>query len=356
MNIFFNISHPAHVHFFRNTIANLKKRNHNIIVGARKKDITLQLLDQYGIDYILLTKKGSGALSLLLELMTQQLKLAHIIQKYKIDLMVQLCGIFNAPIGKLMNIPTIALSDTEIAKIDNSISFPLSTHVFLTSCFDHSIGGSWKKQVHYPGYHELAYLSPKYFKPEKEIEKIEKRFLVRFVSWEAAHDIGEEGLTLEQKLILIKILKKYGKVYISSESPLPDSLKQYAFSLPFSEVHQFMANCDLVLGESATMASEAACLGVPAIYISNTERGYTTEQDKKYGIIKYFKVHQWEEILKSAELWASSDLREEWKEKRAAMLRDKIEVTDWLTDFINHYPQDIKTSYSFEKYVIKRFT
>jgi len=352
MNIFFNISHPAHVHFFRNTIAKLKKKNHTIIVGARKKDITLKLLDEYGIDYILLTEKGSGTLSLFKELLLQQIKILKIIRKYDIDLMVQLSGIFNAPIGKIMNIPTIALSDTEIAKTDNSISFILSTNVFLPSCFDHSIGGSWKKQIHYPGYHELTYLSPKYFKPHEEKDKKEKRFLVRFVEWGAGHDIGEEGLTLNQKIKLIETLKKYGKVFISSETSLPKSLQQYAFSLPFSEIHQFMANCDLVLGESATMASEAACLGVPAIYISNTERGYTTEQDVKYELIKYYKVNQWQEIIEYVELWASSDLKNAWQYKRDIMLRDKIEVTDWLTDLIHNYSIYINKNISFEKYSI----
>ena len=57
-----------------------------------------------------------------------------------------------------------------------------------------------------------------------------------------------------------------------------------------------MMKCRMVIGESATMASEAACLGIPAIFISNTGRGYTTEQDKKYGLIKHYRLNQWEEI------------------------------------------------------------
>lgn len=352
MNIFFNISHPAHVHLFRNTIANLKKRKHKIIVGARDKDITLQLLKEYNIDYILLTQKGSGPLSLIKELIIQQIKIATIVKKYKIDLMIQLCGIFNAPIGKLMNVPTIALSDTEIAKFDNSISFALSSHIFLTSCFDHTIGGSWKKQIHYPGYHELAYLSPKYFKPYNNETKSEKKFLVRFVGWGAGHDIGEKGLTISQKTELINILKQHGRVFISSEYPLPESIEEYAFKLNPATIHQSMADCDLVVGESATMASEAACLGVPAVYISNTARGYTTEQDKKYGLIKHFELRQWDQIVKTVKLWSSSDLRDTWQEKRRALWKDKIEVTDWLTDLINDYPQSIKFSQKgyFKKY------
>jgi hypothetical protein len=38
------------------------------------------------------------------------------------------------------------------------------------------------------------------------------------------------------------------------------------------------------------------------------------------------------------------------------MLKDKIEVTDWLVDLIENYPQSIQDSSgdSFEKYSIKR--
>lgn len=342
MNIFFNISHPAHVHLFKNVINNLKKKNHNVVVGARDKEITLQLLHAYKMDFILLTKKGNGVLGLITELMIQQFNIAKIIRKYKIDLMIQLNGIFNAPVGRLFNIPTIAFSDTENAKLDNAIAFPLTKHVFLTSCFDHDKGGTWKKQIHYPGYHELAYLSPKYFR--QNIKKNGKKFLVRFVGWKAGHDIGEKSLTLDQKEYLVDILKNHGKVFISSESPLPKSLAQYLFPLNPVEIHEFMTKCDLVIGESATMASEAACLGVPAVYISDTGRGYTTEQDQKYGLLKHFKINQWDGIVSTIQKWAASDLCEEWQEKKSKMLADKIEVTDWLTDLFDGYPESIKTA------------
>lgn len=352
MNIFFNISHPAHVHLFKNTISNLKKRNHNVIVGARNKDITLQLLKEYKIDFILLTKKSNGAFGLIKELLIQQFKIAKIIRKYNIDLMIQLNGIFNAPVGKLFNIPTIAFSDTENARLDNAIAFPLTKHLFLTSCFDHGRGGTWKKQIHYPGYHELAYLSPKYYK--QNIKKNGKKFLVRFVGWQAGHDIGEKSLSLDQKEYLVDILKNQGEVYISSESPLPESFAKYFFSLNPVEIHDFMARCDLIIGESATMTSEAACLGVPAVYIADTGRGYTTEQDEKYGLIKHFRLNQWDDIVKIIKIWAASDLHEEWEKKRRKMLKDKIEVTDWITDLIDFYPESIKNIQegTFPKYKI----
>jgi len=217
MNIFVNISHPAHVHFFKSTIAMLSKKGHNVITGARQKEFTIELLKAYSIRYIKLTSKGEGLLGLVKELLEQQVKIANIVRKNPIDLMLQIGGIFNAPVGKLYGIPTFAFSDTENERWGNRLSFPLSEYVLSPTCFDHRAGGSWKNQVHYPGYHELAYLSPRYISNEV---RPENRFLVRFVGWGAGHDIREKGLTDGQKIEIVSILSEYGSVHVSSEAPL----------------------------------------------------------------------------------------------------------------------------------------
>jgi len=352
MNIFFNISHPAHVHLFKNSIKTMSRNGHNVIVAARNKEFTIKLLTAYNIKHIVLTNKRKGLAGLIRELLEQEIKISNIIKKQSIDIMLQMNGIFNAPVGRYYNIPTLAFSDTENDKWANSFSFPLSTSVFLPTCFNHQIGGSWKNQIHYPGYHELAYLSPKYV-PRNF--KTENRFLIRFVGWGAGHDIGEKGLSDKQKIELVNVLQNYGTVHISSEGPLPEELVSFKYILHPSEVHEFMMGCRLIVGESATMASEAACLGIPAIFISNTGRGYTTEQDKKYGLIKHFRINQWQQIIDQLKQWASQDLTDQWQKKRLSMLKDKIDVTSWMVDLVEQYPESIHDSLqgNFERYYIK---
>jgi uncharacterized protein len=352
LNIFINISHPAHVHLFRNAIKILSQNGHTVIVGARRKEFTTELLEAYHIDHIFLTKKGKGAPGLIGELLQQQIKISRIIKKYSIDIMLQMNGIFNAPVGRLYRIPTLAFSDTENDKWANRVSFTLSRHVFSPTCFDHSIGGSWKNQVHYPGYHELAYLSPRYV--SRKIVP-EDKIVVRFVGWAAGHDIGEKGLSNRQKIELVNVLKEFGAVHVSSEASLPDEINMYKCAFHPSEIHAFMMRCKLVVGESATMASEAACLGIPAIFISNTGRGYTTEQDNKYGLIKHYRVNQWKEILDRIRQWGSQNLTDEWQEKRWNMLKDKIDLTNWLVDLIENYPRSVLDAQegSFERYMIR---
>ena len=57
MKIFLDIGHPAHVHYFRKSIKILQEKGHEFLITARNKDVTIQLLDHYKIDYY---NRGKG--------------------------------------------------------------------------------------------------------------------------------------------------------------------------------------------------------------------------------------------------------------------------------------------------------
>jgi predicted glycosyltransferase len=46
-----------------------------------------------------------------------------------------------------------------------------------------------------------------------------------------------------------------------------------------------MYYADLFIGESATMASESAVLGTPAIFVSTLQAGVLNEIEEKYGLL-----------------------------------------------------------------------
>ena len=51
MKIFVDIGHPAHVHYFKTLIFNLKHKGHEFLITAREKDVSQELLDNYNIPY-----------------------------------------------------------------------------------------------------------------------------------------------------------------------------------------------------------------------------------------------------------------------------------------------------------------
>ena len=337
MKILFDLQHPAHLHFFRNVVLKLKNENHDVSITGRDKDILVELGQNYAIDVKLFGVARKGLLNLGLELIYRQWRLRQIIKKVKPDVMIAIAGTYLSLLGKLMRIPTYVFYDTEHAALSNLISYPFATCVYVPNCYLKEI--HWN-HVRYNGYHEIAYLHPKYFKPNVKVlhdmglKEGTSISLVRFVSWEAAHDAGLKGLSIENKRRLVKALSKFGKVFISSEGELPPELKPYQLNLDVHKIHDFLAYTSLFFGESATMASEAAILGVPAIYVNPLPLGYLREQERDYQIVFNYTPEQQDEAIQKAVSILSNYHRNYWRNIGEKILEDKIDVTDMLYKII----------------------
>lgn len=345
MRILIDIGHPAHVHFFKHAIWELEKRGHNLLVTSRKKDIATKLLDIYNIKHECLGIAGQGLLKLGKELLWRDAKLLKLAKSFSPDILLGIAGIFIAHVGRLLGSPSIFFTDTENARLINGLGFPFATTICTPSCFQYNVGA---KQVVYNGYHELAYLHPNYFKPDASILKLfgvkdnEKFVIMRFVGWEASHDVGHKGLSLEMKIKAVKEFSKHAKVFITSEKELPVELKKYRIKIPIERIHDILYYATLLYGESATMASESAILGTPAIFLDDVGRGYTNEQERVYGSVFNFTGSlrdQQRSINKGIELVRTQGIKEMWKNKRQMLLNDKIDVTAWLVDLIENYPK-----------------
>jgi predicted glycosyltransferase len=340
MVILIDILHPAHVHFFRNIIHKLKKDNHTIIVTARQKEMSVDLLKEYNISHIVISQQKTG-LGLIFEMMTRTVQLFFLCLKSRPDLLMGIMGPSIAITGFLLRIPSWIFYDTDNARITNWFAYPLANRVYTPQCY---IGKAGRHQIRYPGYHEMAYLHPDYFTPDKSILQqyaidLETPYtIVRFVSWQASHDINETGLCFNDKIKLISTSEKYGKVYITSESPLPESLQSKHIPVKIMEVHHLIAFAKLVVGESATMASEAAVLGVPALFISDTLRGYTIEEEKKYGLVyNYSRADIPKAIERISSILSDPKSNQKYSTRRIKLLEEKCDVTQYIYTSITSF-------------------
>lgn len=289
MKVLIDICHPAHVHFFRNVIEILNNQYIETIVISREKDVAGKLLDEYGIKHTPIGGANSGSLfGMFTELIVRDYKLSAIVKKNKPDILAAVGGIFSAHAGFLTRTRSVVFYDTEMAKLQNLLTYPFASMVAVPNCYE---GWLPKKNTKYPGLHELSYLSPKYFHASEEIavkagiQSNSKNFLIRLVSWSANHDIGDSGWTEALLRRVVELLSDQGNVIISSEDRLPDNLEEYAYRGEPGALHHLLAFCDLYVGESATIASEAAVLGVRSIYAANSKRGYCTYLEKEYGLM-----------------------------------------------------------------------
>lgn len=339
MRVLVEILHPAHVHFFRNAISAWKARGDEVLVLSREKDVANQLLEAYGIEYESISRLGKSKLSLVSEMLVRDVRMLRRARRFEPDVLVGIMGVTIAQVGPLIRKPAIVFYDTENAKLTNRIVYPLAHSVCTPECYDAPVNGN---HVTYPSYHELAYLHPDRFTPDPEIlqragiEATEPFFLLRFVSWQASHDVGEAGFDLELKRKLVSLLQKRGRVLISSENELPADLECLRFNAPPEEIHHFLAFATMLIGESATMASEAAVLGTPAFYIADTGRGYTDELEAKYQLVWNYKRAEAREALENIErLLNQADLAAKMKTRREKMLDQRIDATAWLLEYVD---------------------
>jgi hypothetical protein len=181
-------------------------------------------------------------------------------------------GGFIAPAGRLAGVPSVVWTDTEHVATDRWLVEPWATAVCTPECFRRDAG---RRQVRYRGRHELAYLDPRRFRADPAVLAAvglaadEPYAVVRFVSWGAGHDVGHGGFTLDQKRRLVAALGERMRVVISSEAELPEELRRHRLTVAPERLHDLLAFARLCVGEGATIASEAALLGVPAVFVSS---------------------------------------------------------------------------------------
>ncbi|MGE5343012.1 MAG: DUF354 domain-containing protein [Candidatus Omnitrophota bacterium] len=344
MNLLIDIGHPAHVHLFKHTATEMKKNGHRILFTVRDKDNAAYLLFRYRLEFARLGTHFKSKKGKIWGMLTFNYRLLRVALRFKPDILLSHGSMYAAQVSRLIRKPHVSLEDTgNMEQI--RLYRPFTDAILTSTSFKTALG---PKQLFYEGYHELAYLHPNRFQPNASIrsglcrQSDRPYAIVRFVSWEASHDFGHPGISLTNKIRAIESFAKTADVYISSEGELPPELEAYRLPVAPESMHDALAFATLLYGESATMASESAMLGVPAIYLDNKGRYYTRELEKKYGMVFNFTESpedQERSIRKGVEILQSPRIRDEWQQRREKMLADRIDVTAFLVWFLETYPE-----------------
>lgn len=338
-SILVDITHPAHFHFFRPAIEQWQERGYRVIIAAREKDVTTQLLDASGFTYFVLSRARRGVTGLARELLEHETRLLRLIRATRPCVILEVAGTFIVHAAFLARVPSLVFYDTEHARLSNAITFPFATKIFTPQCYRDEIG---PKQIRYDGYQELAYLHPRYFEPDVSvlgeigIERGEPYFVLRFVSWEASHDRGHHGLPPDSRRRLINMLEKRGRVVLSSEGPLPAEYERLRARFSPEKMHDALAFANLYVGEGGTMATEAALLGTPSVFVSTLESGNWDELRARYQLMFFYSEAR-EAEEKVRELLSTDNVKAMWLDRRQRVIADKVDVTEFLVRAIEPY-------------------
>ena len=343
MRVLIDIGHPAHVHLFKHFAWDMKKRGHEVFFTCRDKEFEIYLLEKYGFNYTSFGKKYTSKAGKLWGLLEFDVKAFFTGLIFKPDIFLSHGSIYAAHAAFLMGKPHISLEDT--FNFEQINLYKPFTKAILTADYDHPLKS--EKVVRYAGNHELAYLHPNRYTPGHDVfemlglPKDEPYILLRFVAWHASHDFGLTGISLENKIKAVNEFSKYSRVFISAEKDLPPDLEPYKIQIPPEKMHDVLAHAALFFGESATMASESAVLGTPAVYLDQIGRGYT-EEEETFGLVFNYKnalSDQKQAIQKGIELLKNPNLKAEMQENRRRFLEHKIDVTAFMVWFVENFPE-----------------
>ncbi|WP_323171671.1 DUF354 domain-containing protein [Natrialba sp. PRR66] len=330
MRVIVTIQHPGHVHFFRNAIDELQADGHEVHVFARESGVAIDLLEAAGIDHEVLAGDANSLPSLAAVQATYEARLLRRARAIDPDVITAIGGVAAAHVATALRTESVVFYDTEHATLITSLGYPFADVICTPTCYRDEIGS---KQVSYPGYHELAYLHPDRFEPDPSvlelagIERDEQFAVVRLSSWEASHDVGHGGFD-DPHEVVDRLEDAGATVLLTAEGEPPAELESYQLETPPEKMHDLLAYADVVVGEGATTAAEAAVLGTPSVYVNSLSLGYTAELDSEYGLL--FEFNDENRHVEALEKAVSIVEREDdpWATRRERLLTERVDVTD----------------------------
>ena len=337
MRILVDIMHPKSAHFFRPLIARWQQRGDIVQILTRDKDITHQLLEQFGMPFVCLSRQQESW-RMACELLQRWVRTAGWVRRFRPDLTMAVGAVTALP-SQLLGVPHLAFTDTEADVLSNRFGMPFADRILTPAWFTQDFGSH---HFRYRGFHEWSYLHPAEFTPDPDlvraegIDPDEPYAVLRFVRWSAAHDHGQAGLSPADAITLVQALSRRLRVYLSSEVLPPPELRPFVVPMRVDRMHHVLAFARLLAGESPTMGAEAALLGVPSVVASTWAGrcGNMQVLEHQFGLMKVCEQSRYA-VQAALELADHPPSREQIMAQRAALVRE----LEYLPDVVESHVQ-----------------
>ena len=340
MRYLFFLNTPAHVHLYRNALAELEERGHEVRALVRDYSCTVELADYYDLPFEVYGSCETRKASLLLSLPSHYLGIARLIRGYDPDLIFGM-GAYAAHTGLVTRSKTVLILDSEPTKLDYSVSTPFADVVLTPHTFRRDLG---KDHYVFHGLKECAYLYPGVFDPDPSVREElgvdpdDRLVILRLNAFGSHHDITHSGITAADREHLLDRLTDHATVLVSDEreslssADLPEGAKP--FDIHPARMHDALATADLLVADTQTMVTEAALMGTPAVrsnsFVGEDDMGNFLELETAGLIRNCETAAEVEEAAMS--LLTEEGVAERWAERRDAYMAGMVNLTDVIVD------------------------
>lgn len=348
MRILFDAAHPAHVHQFVMLAHELIARGHEVRFVGRDKDVTRALLETSGLlfDVPPAPPYPRGRGRDVRELVLRVRALRRIVRDWRPEFLLT-----RNPSGALAAFGTRTRSvfdtdDGRQAGLHYRLARPAAD--IITSS-EHDPESHGRRHVRYPGFKALTYLHHTRFRPDPTIrERLSvpdgPLFVVRYSSHDASHDRRIDGIGPETRAELLALLSAHGTVVLAREGAPTVLLGQHReATLPPETFLELLALADLCVGDSQSVAIEAALLGVPTIRLSGFSGRHFTLGilEDAYGLIRNFRPGEESELLEAVTfaLDALGETKPQVEDARERLLAASLDLTDWFAQMLEEFSE-----------------
>ena len=269
-------------------------------ITARDKDRSVDLLEQYGLPYEQISTQKSGGAAWPSRWPSAPAALMRIMRTSSPDVMTGIMGpsIAAGRRAQLRRVPAVVFYDTEFAEQTNWFVYPLAYSVCTPDCYQGRVPGHARRVCRVP----RARLPAPEPVPARSRRACRVRRRARTSRTRSCGSCpgrpcttaGDAGCRRSRSGTSSRRCSGTGGCSSPPRPRSPAISADLGVNGPVEDIHHLLAHAQLIVGESATMSSEAAVLGVPAVMIATTGRGYTDDQERRYGLVRHFTEDQYD--------------------------------------------------------------
>ena len=344
--ILFEIAHPKHFYQFEPLIRHFSEQN-KVFIICRDKDVVIDLIKNSGIRYSKYGIHGKNLFTKLLFTLIILIDYTKVLFKFKPDIVISRSSPYATILSKIFRFQSIIFPDSEVVPLINKFVAPKSALIISPKHFSIEFGSHHKRVS---TFFETAYLNQSFTPDPGVLDELKVKqddifFILRFVGWQANHDLHNFGFSDTEKMNLVSSLENRGKVFISSEKKLPAEFQKYLINIHPSKIHHALHYANLYVGDSQSMATESALLGTPALrynsFVGENDMTNFKVLENDYKLLINFSDFP-SVIEYISQIKDFKELKSTWLERRARFIINTKDINQESIDIIEQLLNDIK--------------